>query len=202
MTSSKLLSDLENATRIAKDGEDTPLVGGPIGLWWGVLLTSTFAIHYLILTQILALPMWSFSILWIGFAILGGAGSSLLGRKVSKRAGAYSTANRVEQYVWIMFTAAMASLAVGVFLNLILGSGTHELWTLVLIFGFAGQGIAYGVTAKMTGQNWLHFAAFSGFTLAAITMSFYGDNIVYLIAAIGSVITIIIPSILSIRKAA
>lgn len=202
MTSNDLLSDLENASRIARAGEDMPLVGGPIGLMWGVLLTATFTLHYLILTQVLAVPMWSFAILWIGFAIIGGVGSAILGRKVSKRAGASSTANRVEQYVWIMFTAAMASLAVGVFINLLLGAGTHELWTLILIFGFAGQGLAYGVTAKLTGHNWLHFAAFSGFTLAAITMSFYGNDIVYLIAALGSVVTIIIPSLLSIRKAA
>ncbi len=197
-----LMADLEDASRIAREGADTPLVGGPIGLMWGILLTATFAIHYMIITQALAISFSSLGFLWISFAVIGGIGSAVLGRKIGKKPGASSISNRVEHYVWIMFAAALGSLAVGILLNQILGTGNYELWTLVLIFGFAGQGLAYGVTAKLTGHGWLHFAAFSGFALAAITMSFYGDNIIYLIAAIGSIVTIIIPSILSIRKAA
>ncbi len=196
-----LMADLENASRIAKAGEDMPLVGGPIGLMWGILLTATFAIHYLILEQILALPAWSFALLWIAFAVIGGLGVMILGRKVDEKPGAASTANRVEKSVWIMFTAALGSVAVGILLNLILAGGTHELWTIILILGFAGQGLAYGVTAKLTGHGWLHFASFAGFTMAAVTMSFYGQNIIYLIAALGSVVTIILPSLLSMKAA-
>lgn len=196
-----LMADLAEASRIAKSGEDAPLVGGPIGLMWGVLLTGVFAIHYMILERILALPEWSFAILWIGFAVVGGLGSAILGRKVGKSPGAYSTANRVESNIWMMFAAAMASLAVGVLLNIILAGGTHDLWTIILIVGFAGQGLAYGVVAKLTGHGWVHFAAFAGFTMAALTMSFYGQNVIYFIAAIGSVVTIIIPSLLSMKAA-
>ena len=196
-----LMADLEEASRIARAGEDMPLIGGPIGLMWGVLLTGVFAIHYMILEQILAVPDWSFAALWIGFAIIGGLGSAILGRRIESKPGASSTANIVEQNVWIMFTAAMASLAVGVLLNIILAGGTHDLWTIILIVGFAGQGLAYGVVAKLTGHGWLHFAAFAGFTMAAVTMSFYGQNIIYLIAAIGSGVTIILPSLLSMKAA-
>ena len=95
----------------------------------------------------------------------------------------------------------MGSMAVGVILNLILGNGSYQSWAFMLVVGFAGQGLAYGVVAKLTGHNWLHFAAFAGFTMAAVTMSFYGQNIIYLIAAIGSVFTIVIPSLLSMKAA-
>jgi len=196
-----LMADLEEASRIAKAGEDMPLVGGPIGLMWGVLLTGVFAVHYMILERVLDLPDWSFAILWIGFAVIGGLGSAILGRNVEAKPGASSTANVVEQNIWMMFAAAMASLAVGVLLNIVLAGGTHDLWTIILIVGFAGQGLAYGVVAKLTGHSWLHFAAFAGFTMAAMTMSFYGQNIIYFIAAIGSVVTIIIPSLLSMKAA-
>jgi len=113
-----LMADLQEASRIAKAGEDAPLVGGPIGLMWGVLLTAVFAIHYLIISRILALPPQSLAYLWIAFAVIGGTGSAILGRKVDEKPGACSTNNRVEQHIWIMFAAAMASLAVGVILNL------------------------------------------------------------------------------------
>lgn len=201
MTNSELIADLEQASRIAKAGEDMPLVGGPIGLMWGILLTATFAIHYLILERILDVPEWSFAILWIAFAVIGGLGCLILGRKVDEKPGAASTANRVEKNVWVMFTAALGSVAVGILLNLLLAGGTHELWTIILILGFAGQGLAYGVVAKLTGHGWLHYASFAGCTMAALTMSFYGQNIIYLIAAIGSVFTIIIPSLLSLKAA-
>ena len=196
-----LMADLEEASRIAKTGEDMPLVGGPIGLMWGVLITLVLAVHYMIINQIIAVPLQNLSFLWIAFAVIGGVGSATLGRKADKKPGAYSTANRVEQYVWIMFSAAMASMAVGVILNLVLGNGSYQSWAFMLVAGFAGQGLAYGVVAKLTGHGWLHFAAFASFTMAALTMSFYGQNIIYLIAAIGSIFTIIIPSLLSMKAA-
>lgn len=202
MTKTDLMADLDFASQIAKDGANAPLVGGPIGLWWGVLLTFTFSLHYLISTQALAVPHAWLGWLWVSFGVIGSLGSYLLGRRVGQKAGAGSMLNKVESYAWMMFAFTMLSLAIGVLLNLILNDGTVELWTLILIFGFAGQGLVYGLTAKLTGHGWLHFAAFGGFTMAAVTMSFYGDAIVYLIAALGTVITVIIPSVLSIRKAA
>jgi hypothetical protein len=195
------MADLEEASRIAKTGEDTPLVGGPIGLMWGILIASCLAIHYMIISQTLPLPLSSLNFLWIGFAILGGAGVAFLSPKIDKKPGANSLANKVEQYVWIMFASAMASLAVGVILNLLLGQASYEIWDFILAAGFAGQGIAYGVIAKMTKRGWLHYAAFASFTMTAVTMSFYGQSVIYLIAAIASVFTIIIPSWLSMKAA-
>jgi len=196
-----LMADLKEASRIAKSGEDMPLVGGPIGLMWGILLTLMFAFHYMIITQTIAVPQPSILFFWIGFAIIGGIGSAVLGKKLEKKPGAFSTANRVESYIWTMFASMMGTLAVGILLNQLFGNGSYELWTLSVILGFAGQGLAYGVTAKLTQQSWLHFASFSSFTMAALTMSFYNNEIIYLLAALGTVVTVIIPSILSIRKA-
>jgi len=147
--SNALMANLEEASRIAKAGEDMPLVGGPIGLMWGILITSCLTIHYLIISQIIAVPFYTLNFLWIGFAILGGIGSAILGPKVDKKPGANSLANKVEQYVWIMFASAMASLAIGVILNLFLGKGGYQIWDFVLVAGFAGQGLAYGVIAKL-----------------------------------------------------
>ena len=199
--SNAIMADLEEASRIAKTGEDMPLVGGPIGLMWGILITLCLTIHYLIISQIIALPLHALNFLWLGLAISGGIGSAILGPKVDKKPGANSMANKVERYVWIMFASTMGSLAIGVILNLILGKGGYQIWDFVLIAGFAGQGLAYGVTAKLTGHGWLHFAAFASFTMTAVTMSFYGQSVIYLIAAIASVFTIIIPSLLSMKAA-
>jgi len=196
-----LMADLEEASRIAKQGEEMPLVGGPIGLMWGVLITVVLTAHHLIMSQTIGLPAYSLNFLWVGFALIGGAGSALLGRKLDKKPGAYSTANKVEQYVWVMFSAAMVSMAVGVILNLIVGGGSYQSWSFMLVAGFAGQGLAYGVVAKLTGHGWLHYAAFASFTMAAVTMSFFGHNSIYLIAAIGTFLSVVVPSVLSMKAA-
>ena len=195
-----LMADLAEASRIAKAGEDMPLVGGPIGLMWGILLTSILTMHYIIITQTLAISQQNLIFFWFAFVIIGVAGSIFLGKKIDKKPGAYSTSNRVESYVWIMFGGMMGALSVGVILNQLFGNGSYELWTLVVIFGFAGQGLAYGVVAKLTGQAWLHFASFASFTMAAMTMSFYNSAIIYLLAALGAFVTIVIPSLMTIRK--
>ena len=94
-----LMADLAEASRIAKTGEDMPLVGGPIGLMWGILITVMMAIQYLILTQTLALPFHSLNFFWLGFVALGCVGSVIFGLKIDKKPGANSIANKVEQYL-------------------------------------------------------------------------------------------------------
>lgn len=201
MDKNTLLADLDYASAIAKDGANTPLLGGPIGLMWGVLLCATFLGQWLILTGALAVPLSYIGFLWLAFAVIGGTGSALLGRKISTKPGATSVSNRVESYVWMMFAAMMGSLFIGALLNQLLAGGSPKLYDIILIVGFAGQGLAYGVTAKMTGLKWLHMAAFAGFTTAAICFVAMGQNHLYLIAAIAVVITVVLPSLKTINAA-
>jgi len=196
-----LLSDLDYASRIAKEGENAPLVGGPIGLLWGVLLTAVFFAQWGVLSGTFGLPQQSLLFVWIAFAVIGGGGSTYLGRKLNEKPGANSVANRVEQYVWIMFSAMLATLFIGAVLNMTLNEGSYQLFDLIMIVGFAGQGLAYGVVAKMSKIKILHLASFCGFTASAICFAFYGQVEVYLIAAIATLFTIIMPSVLLMNKA-
>ena len=129
-----LMADLEQASRIAQEGENTPLVGGPIGLMWGVLIVLAFSIQYLILERILAFPGYSLAILWVSFAVIGGLGVFILGRQADQKPGAQSVGNRVETYIWIMFSGMMGSLAVGIILNQLLSDGTYQLWDICLLY--------------------------------------------------------------------
>lgn len=198
---SALLSDLDYASRIAKEGENAPLVGGPIGLLWGILLTAVFFIQWGVISGTFGVPQQYLFFVWIAFAVIGGGGSSFLGRKLNEKPGANSVANRVEQYVWIMFSAMLGTLFIGVVLNMIFNEGSYKLFDLIMIVGFAGQGLAYGVVAKMSKIKVLHVASFCGFTASAICFAFYGQVEVYLIAAIATLFTIIMPSVLLMNKA-
>ena len=84
---------------------------------------------------------------------------------------------------------------------MIFNDGTYQLFDLIMIVGFAGQGLAYGVVAKMSKIKVLHLASFFGFTASATCFAFYGQVEVYLIAAVATLFTIIMPSVLLMNKA-
>lgn len=197
MTKSEILiADLEEASRIAKAGEDTPLLGSSIGLMWGILITSIFAYQYLILSGKLGLPEMTLAFAWIAFGVIGGTGSAILGRAADKKPGANSVNNRVESHVWIMFAGSMAAITVGVFLNMLFGGGDQAVWNTVLVFAFAGQGIAYGVVAKLTQMRLLHITSFASFTVSALSFLFVDKVEVYLLGAVGALVTIVIPNLI------
>lgn len=201
MSKENLLSDLDYASRLAKEGAETPLLGGPIGLLWGVLLTSIFFYQWGIISGRFGLPESTLAFAWVAFGVIGGLGSAVMGRKIDKQPGSNSAANRVESYVWTMFAGMLGSLFVGIIINMIFADGTYKLFDLVMIVGFAGQGLAYGVVAKMSKIRMLHFASFIGFTASAVCFSFYGQPIVYLIGSIATIFTVILPSLLLMKKA-
>ena len=168
---------------------------------WGILLTVTFFIQWGILSGTFNIDQQYLAFLWLGFALIGGAGLAILSRKVGARPGANSVANRVETYVWTMFAGMMATLFIGVVLNMVLNNGGYQLFDLILIVGFAGQGLAYGVVAKMSKISILHLASFVGFTASALCFAFYGDVKIYLIGSIACLFTIVAPSLLLMKKA-
>jgi len=201
MTKEQIIADLDYASTLAKEGAQTPLMGGPIGLMWGILLTVTLFTQWLILSRILPWSEQSLGFLWLAFAVIGGLGSFILGRRIDAKPGSNSVANRVETYVWLMFVAMTATLFIGIILNLILQESTPRLFDLMPVIAFAGQGLAYGVVANLTKLGWVRMASLASFAASMICFAVYGTVDIYLIAAIGAIFTIIIPSLISIKKA-
>lgn len=196
MTKDQILADLDYASQLAKDGANTPLLGGAIGLMWGILLTLILGYQYLILAQKIDLPPQTLAMAWIAYGVIGGIGSTILGRRIDRLPGANSVNNRVETYVWVMFVGAILTVAIGSILNMTLGQGDQTVWNTVLVFAFAGQGMAYGIVAKLAKEKILHMASFASFIISAVIFMLIHDPVIYLIGSIGAVITIIIPNII------
>jgi len=201
MTKEQILADLDYASSLAKEGAETPLLGGPIGLMWGVLLSAVFFGQWGILSGTFGMPPSALAFMWIAFAIIGSAGSIILGRRMDNRPGANSVANRVECYVWIMFSGFMIALFLGVVANIFLSKGGPELFNHLVVAGFAGQGLAYGIIGKLTRIGWIKLASLAGFAASILCFAVVGDIKVYLIAAIATLFTVALPSIISIRNA-
>ncbi len=198
----KILDDLKYASALAREGASSPLLGGHIGLLWGMLLCLTFSMQWAILSQTLRLPLNTLAYLWIVFAIVGGAGSMIIGRQKEAIDGAQSVANRTEKYVWTMFSAMLVSLFIGICLNIAFSNGRYELFGIMVAVGFAGQGLAYGVVALMSGERWIQLVSFASFVVSTLCVFAYEDAQVYLMGAVASLFTIVIPSLISIRKEA
>jgi len=196
MTKEQMLADLDYASQLAKDGANTPLLGGSIGLMWGILLTLILGYQYLILAQKISSPPETLAIAWIAYGLIGGTGSAILGRRIDRMPGANSVNNRVETFVWIMFVGAIVTTAIGSILNMLLGQGDQTVWNTVLVFAFAGQGMAYGIVAKLAKEKILHLASFASFAFSAVVFMMIHDPVIYLIGSIGAVITIILPNLI------
>lgn len=150
MTNKQTLDDLTYLRDMASAGENAPLIGGSIGLMWGVLLTAIFTVQWAILSGAANIDPKNLLFFWLAFAIIGGAGSAILGRRMEQKPGARSTANQVDSAIWIMFAGMMGTLFIGVMLSNLLGSSTPALFDFIVIAGFAGQGMAYGTVAKIS----------------------------------------------------
>ena len=195
MSNQETLDDLKYATALAKSSNEAPLVGGPIGLMWGILISATLFAHWGIITDRMGIEPQYLWLLWIGFAAMGGMGSAILGRKVGSKVGAHSIANRIENAVWTMFSLMLGCMWVGIVISMLLGMGSVALFDLVPIVGFAGQGLAYGVIAKISHHKWLGYAAGAAFVTSILCMQAFGQPELYLLAAIATLFTVVLPSL-------
>jgi len=200
MTKDQIIADLDYASTLAKEGAQTPLLGGRIGLMWGLLLALVFFGQWAILSKTVALPESAIGIMWMAFAVIGGFGSAIMGRQIDAKPGANSVANRVETYVWIMFVGFMITMFVGVILNMLLQKSGPHIFDYMVIAGLAGQGMAYGVVAKLTKLKWVHTASFASFTASAVCFSMLGNVNIYIVGSIAALVTIVVPSLISLKK--
>ena len=200
MLNQNVIDDLKYARDLAQEGVNTPLVGGRIGLMWGILLAIVFFAQWAVLSKVLTIPVSNLIYFWIAFAVIGGAGTALLGRKAAEMEGAHSVGNKVDGTVWGMFSLMMGTLFLGVLLNVALNSGSPTLFSVMLPVGFAGQALAYGLVARISKIRWMNLAMLANCLCSIICFVFYGSVTVYLIGSIGVILTVVIPSLIIIKQ--
>jgi hypothetical protein len=195
----QLLDDLDFAAALAKDGASTPLLGGPMGLMWGIMLFAVFFLQWAILTQTLPVDQSNIAFLWVGFSTIGGIGSIIHNKNLKNRDGINSMPNKVEKYVWLMFSIMLISLFTGILANILFLDGSFILFGVMVAAGFAGQGLAYGLIAVISKLKWLRIISIISFVMAAICLALYNTVTVYLIGSIASLITVALPSLICMK---
>lgn len=74
MTREDILNDLTYIKDVAEGGVTAPLVGGRIGLMWGILIAIVFTLQWGILSQTINIVPQKLFFVWLGFAVIGGLG--------------------------------------------------------------------------------------------------------------------------------
>ena len=199
MSNDTLIKDIETAAEIARSGQASPLLGGPFSLMWGALITVALTLQYLVLEQVIGVPLSALPILWIVFALVGSAGNILLGRRQARMPGSNSVGNRVETAVWIMFSAVMATVFVATLAAIFLGLQTNSVWGVLVVIGLMGQGLAYGTTTRIQPSGFVTFSAIASLAAGSVALAFHDQTLVYLIGAIGTFVALVIPAIFQLR---
>jgi len=193
MTQNEMRADLDYLKSLAEGGAEAPAVGGRFGLWWGLLGGVVLLAHWAIVTERLALGYGALGPLWIGFLIIGGIGSVLLGRSLRGKPGLGAPGNRLGDAVWpamglstsVFFFAVMGAVFTGrldpVFFNLMLP---------VALLGYA---IGWMSTAFMTRSAAYALPALAALAGMAACMFALTEPVIYLIASATVLVSAAVP---------
>jgi len=200
MTKEQILADLDYASALAKDGANTPLLGGPIALMWGCLLIPTLILHGLTLGELIPMAKTKVGFFWAIYGIIGTIFSIILGRKIEKKPGAQSTINKVGTALGISMGILIFVHAITMTFVVIQNDLPIYMFNLILAFAFGLMTIDLAVLAKISGFEYLRNAAIMAGVFMVLTLLMVTQNHVYFVAAAGVLVAQIIPSLIEIKN--
>lgn len=199
---STLSDDLAYVRSVAEAGETAPLLSGRHTLWWGALLTLPLIAHWVIGSgYIPGVTLQWIGLVWMAFVIVGYVGNAVLIRSSVPRPGSSAAINKVSRTLWSTVGLALVSYsAVAVLTSMLRENVGYWLVDTILPVSFLVYAIAMAGAAAFSSETirWLPIVGAIGFS--AITTALIGLPILYLFAALGVVLVLILPAIQQIRN--
>lgn len=200
MTREELLQDLAYARTLAEEGRHAPLLGGAYLSFWGVLNAAAFTAHWAVLEGFLPFMDGAiFAAVWIAYGVTAGIGMFLLKQRIRQKPGLTSIGVRAESAMWRGAALAIMAIVLGSLARMII---SDDPTAPNAIFGaaFALYGAALFGTAKLSQENWLTAFAYLSFAVAGTLCLFANQNWAYLNAAIGSLLVLLAPGLVLMRR--
>lgn len=201
MSPQSLADDLAYVRDLAEAGQRAPLLGGRFHIWWGGLTTLAYLAHYAIAEGMTGLPSSALAILWIGYVIVGLAGSFTLQFTLSPaKPGASSTGNRVSALVWKGGGIFLGAYFTGAFLKTAINDGAVNafLWSIPLVIGV--YGLAQYVGGMIAGSRVLILAGQGALVAMVPAVMLVGSNYAWLVGAAVAAFCVLLPGILLMRN--
>ncbi len=85
MDNEKLNQEINWLKEMAQEGRNSPIAGGIIGIWRGIISFIMMLIHWASITSKIALPIENISWAWLAYMIIGSIGRFVLVKKLEDR---------------------------------------------------------------------------------------------------------------------
>ncbi len=200
MTKSNILDDIDYVKTLAEEGKNAPMLGGRIGLWWGILLCMALFSHWATLRGISPLAVEMLGLIWLIFGVVGGIGAFILGRSLTYKPGASSVNNRVAEALWTGNTILLFVYSLSALFSAALGKTDYSIMDTIMPVAFGLYALTAYVLAKISSDK--HYLIISSIALVFVPIGLFllGTPNLYLVAIIGIVLTSVIPSIIELRN--
>lgn len=201
MTSDTLMQDLADATRIAREGEQAPLLGGPVGLMWAILTTIALMTHGAVLAGWIDIPVQMTGLIWATQGIVGTILTLILSRRISTKTGCHSFANRAAEGAWHSGGIMIATFAISLVVASFMGRTEIVDFNFIVPAAFAISAVINGLLAKLTGHGYLKFGAIMSGVATTVTLIMVREPEMYFVAGALLIVSGVIPSLVENRRA-
>ncbi len=200
MKKSEILDDINYVKTLAEEGKNAPMLGGRIGLWWGILLCIALFSHWASLRGISPLAVEMLGLIWLIFGVVGGIGALILGRSLTYKPGASSVNNRVTEALWTANTILLFVYSLSSLFSAALGKTDYSIMDTIIPVAFGLYALTAYVLSRISRDK--HYLIIGGIALAFVPISLLllGNPNLYLAAMLGVALTSVIPSIIELRN--
>lgn len=195
VTSQSPLDDLAYIRTLAEEGRYAPLIGGRIGLMWGVLLSATLLLHGLTALGMSGLAIEAIGFIWLAFGVIGGISTAILRRTLKGKPGQSAVGNKVEGAVWTASAIAIFTLAIAITISVVVNDLPYWTYDFIMAFSFGTYAVSYFVLAGISGVRTLYVPSALALALTGVVVLMVGNPWVYIVAAVGVILTLVLPAL-------
>ncbi len=188
--------DLAYVREMAEKGAGGPLGGGAILLWWGLIGAAALIAHWAIAAGLMFQVGWSYLTLWFAAVLIGWTGTFVLIGRARAKGGTTTHASRANGAVWMAAGLFLTIFAFAVVARQMTNPLGPHMFDLLVAVGTGVYGIAFATSAAVSGQKWLRLFALVAFAFSALYIFMLGHPQLYLIAAMGTSLTVGLPGVL------
>lgn len=199
MSNSPLADDIAFVRQMAEEGATAPTLGGRFSVWWGTLVAAALVCHWAIIAGHLPLESNMIGVIWMTMAIVGTIGTVILGRSLNNKPGLSAPGNRAESAVWPVISAGIFLYAIATAFAVAVREQPVLLFNTIIPIAFILHAVGAAIAGSLYRRSspWMVVAA--SLILAALSMFWIDRPEIYLLAAVGVMITQIIPGLIDLR---
>ena len=197
-------ANVDEMLRLAREGarerDSRPLLGGEIGLMFTGLATIALFLHGLALMGVIPLPVNMIGLIWMIYGLVGWGLSVVMSRKIGEKPGHDSIFNRVGEASWLVGGVMIAAFGIGSVVAHVVFGVPYIVFNFIVPFAYAVAAVNNGLLARLTGFGYLKYGAVSAGVLAVVTLLMVDQVEMYLVAAVGLLLSGVLTSFIEIRR--